>query len=1066
MPTPSPRRTAEPPGFVCRELMGRAACALLCWLAIAACAETPAGEEEESSPLLERRLSVARRVGQPWVPCPEECCLPDPASLAEMERRELLELDRRDAGFGAAEASPEALLWQARVELLAATLGGGDYDRAIQSAQNASLANPENPALLNELAVAYFSRYEHGGAFLDVVRALSAVRRALERAPELPEARFNHALFLTELGAYRTARTAWSRYVEIDDDPSWLEEAEVRSQAVGVGIEEDGEWPELRLRRAAEAGRLRDVERWVEKSRSRAREAAFGWLAEWGGAWLESGRGEGSLRAARVVGRVLVELGGDASVRDAVATIETSRDLRLKALASAYRGFGAGRAAYGRGLFGVALEHFRASRSELEPLATPLEGWLRVAEGAALYRVGAYAEAEAVLPNEVPGFLDRYPALRGRTEWVRASIDAVQSRPGDALREYSRAIQAYQVAGEEDSASSVRIRQAGLLTDQGAHRDAWEVWERVLPRSTNFSEVLEVRSVFETAAASAHALGLVWAALDLQREALRWARLSQDRVAVAEALRWLAEPALELGLTERVERLLDEGRRLAEDIPDDGQRILVEADLGVLQARLIALREPVEASAVLTRVLEEHRRMGVLFTAPRLLLERTLLLRRSGDILKARSSIGAALEAVEDRRKSSYGVRHRVLYLREARAVYEQAADLAASLERDGEAFVHADALKGRSLLDLLSVASDERSVTKDLQVVGSATSVADLLRILPPEWTLVSYLLLPDKVLISIVDRGGVHTVPVPVTVEAVTRQVERLRDSVLRDDDQAWEEAAEALGAWLTRPIERWLPVGGTLVLIPDGPLHGLPFDLLPDPVTGDRLGRRTLFIAPSASLVVRLLERRKTRSGQALRPLIVAGGGLPAAESEAREIARLYSRPRLVLSDEGAPPDLFAALEKADLFHFSGHTGSDGGLRGAFLLLDAEGSTAERIGAEDVLGLDLAELSAAILSSCDSGRSRGGDEGLTGLAWAFLAAGVPSVVATLWKVDDRAARAFGVELHRALRAGSPLPEALRKAKGALATNSDPALSRPRVWAAFELIGISSDEGDVQRR
>lgn len=77
----------------------------------------------------------------------------------------------------------------------------------------------------------------------------------------------------------------------------------------------------------------------------------------------------------------------------------------------------------------------------------------------------------------------------------------------------------------------------------------------------------------------------------------------------------------------------------------------------------------------------------------------------------------------------------------------------------------------------------------------------------------------------------------------------------------------------------------------------------------------------------------------------------------------------------------------------------------------------------------------------------------EGSLSLARAFLAAGVPVVIASLWPVDDRETARLFSRFYRNLRDGGEVLDALRQAQ--LETLN---LERDRpgsAWAAFELIG-----------
>ena len=134
-----------------------------------------------------------------------------------------------------------------------------------------------------------------------------------------------------------------------------------------------------------------------------------------------------------------------------------------------------------------------------------------------------------------------------------------------------------------------------------------------------------------------------------------------------------------------------------------------------------------------------------------------------------------------------------------------------------------------------------------------------------------------------------------------------------------------------------------------------------------------------------------------------------GVPRAGEHAiagaeREVRDLSGRYREIVFGGGTKPGrrLLDSAETDRGFHFAGHTEVDDQLpwRSARLantgdsMLTASAIASHRIGRPLV-----------VLSSCESGggRARSG-EGVAGLATAFLVAGSPTVVATLWPVDDR--------------------------------------------------------------
>ena len=92
--------------------------------------------------------------------------------------------------------------------------------------------------------------------------------------------------------------------------------------------------------------------------------------------------------------------------------------------------------------------------------------------------------------------------------------------------------------------------------------------------------------------------------------------------------------------------------------------------------------------------------------------------------------------------------------------------------------------------------------------------------------------------------------------------------------------------------------------------------------------------------------------------------------------------------------------------------------------------------------------------VLSACDTGRGDIKGEGVIGLSRSLIAAGVPSLVVSLWKVPDDATQELMVEFYTNLYERKlDKAQALRQAMLTMldgGENPDPV-----DWAAFTLIG-----------
>ena len=121
----------------------------------------------------------------------------------------------------------------------------------------------------------------------------------------------------------------------------------------------------------------------------------------------------------------------------------------------------------------------------------------------------------------------------------------------------------------------------------------------------------------------------------------------------------------------------------------------------------------------------------------------------------------------------------------------------------------------------------------------------------------------------------------------------------------------------------------------------------------------------------------------------------------------------------------------------------------------LIDRKGQpTRGFLTAADVFNLRL-NADMVVLSGCQTalGQELRG-EGLVGFSRAFMYAGTPRVVASLWKVDDAATAELMKGLYRAVVKDGLAPAAALRASQ-LALSRRARFQHPFYWAAFQIQG-----------
>ena len=277
--------------------------------------------------------------------------------------------------------------------------------------------------------------------------------------------------------------------------------------------------------------------------------------------------------------------------------------------------------------------------------------------------------------------------------------------------------------------------------------------------------------------------------------------------------------------------------------------------------------------------------------------------------------------------------------------------------------------------------------------------------------------------------------------------------------------------------------------LIVVPDGPLHKIPFAALMHPdrqlllleshaisyasslATNKWLSHSTnqkyqqgqmLMVANPQGRVTRLFaeNRSKTRD-ESLKPL-------PFAQQEAESVSALWSTvgtTALLTGEEASKSRLYEhRLQDYEVIHFATHAIVDWNYPSlsAIALSNSDGPLEADLTVQEITQWDInAEL--VVLSGCEtSAGSEITGEGPIGLSRAFFEAGAKRMLATLWSVEDEASAHITREFYRALTVdGLPPAKALRVAQ--LQISSVPKWSHPYFWAGFVFIGNREAWRDV---
>lgn len=606
-------------------------------------------------------------------------------------------------------------------------------------------------------------------------------------------------------------------------------------------------------------------------------------------------------------------------------------------------------------------------------------------------------------------------------------------------------------------------------------------------------------------AATLNHLGQYYQDLGQSAKALESFQQSYDRSRTTGARR---DEAIALRNMAEAETSLNQTESAATDLKHAGDIFVQVGDIAGQASCILAQARISEDAGGLDAALDLYQKALVLIRTGNDRPGEAGTLLRIARIQRARRQFKQAADNAEESIRILESIRSeflshslRVSYLSATRDVYEFYADLLFDMHSvdpragyDALAFRISEGARARSFADLLA----EKDLDRATVLPPPATLMDVQQRLLEPDTVLLEFLIGKEKGFAWAVTRTECLMYPIARAADVQKMVFDFVQLLRTFDAEQqtpgAYGEKAQTLSSELAELL--LVPAASLLkdkrILISgDGSLQYLPFAVLQLPGSSRPLGiDHQIVYLPSATSLLLLREELKDRKPPAKTialladpvfdpadPRIQAPTGvqrwtrsaqslsltrIPFTRREAQSILNLVPQSQSWLStDSDASRQTLESKEMQNYkyIHIATHgilDASNPDLSGLVLsLYDRNGTPlAGRITATDIFQLNL-KADLVVLSGCSTalGKEVRG-EGLIGMVRAFMYAGTPRVLASLWNVEDAATVEFmrhfydGI-LRRKLTPAASLQETQRYIWRQKRWHS------PYYWAAFLLVG-----------
>lgn len=337
----------------------------------------------------------------------------------------------------------------------------------------------------------------------------------------------------------------------------------------------------------------------------------------------------------------------------------------------------------------------------------------------------------------------------------------------------------------------------------------------------------------------------------------------------------------------------------------------------------------------------------------------------------------------------------------------------------------------------------------------------------LSPQQVALQYLPTDQKLYIQVVSRDGIDVREVVInrkelyertlnTAYALAHNSGKPRGVKVEGRKALTQAELDSNLLWLydqlLRPVESDLQQKQQVFIVPVGSLSYLPFGALlrsAKPKLEYAVEHYNFGYMPTLYHFALFLQQRSQDTKYA--DAIIFGdpdGSLAGARMEATKIHQLLKATASpYIGKEARFETLTQKSPKASIVHLGTHGYfSKASPEGSYLLFAND----RKVTFFDLTTLPLKKTDMVVLAACETGLGADGLEYST-LARSFAWAGSPSVIATLWCVNDAASMTLMETFYQNLMNKDDRFTALAKAQRQLLNSGDKALASPSAWAGF---------------
>jgi CHAT domain-containing protein/tetratricopeptide (TPR) repeat protein len=373
---------------------------------------------------------------------------------------------------------------------------------------------------------------------------------------------------------------------------------------------------------------------------------------------------------------------------------------------------------------------------------------------------------------------------------------------------------------------------------------------------------------------------------------------------------------------------------------------------------------------------------------------------------------------------------------------------------------------------------------------------------VLDDQTALIEYFIADSSCFLFVITNEKSEFIKLPITSKVIEQKVKQLRTVlsnykyIFQDEKRAYQRYTKVAHWFYKELFAAAVPyLNGIehLIFVPDGTLGHLPFDVfLVEQPSGELPYNQLHYLLQDYSIrysysAALLLENKKgqaKRSPKETLNLYAFAGSydvvdsnllqrtllqqrtrkqlipLPAVVAELNQLEKMFANGHYYYGAAANESNLKKHAAEIDVLHLAMH----GILNVNYPFASSLAFTENQDSIEDnfLYAYEISQLKLnadlVVLSACETGYGRFEQgEGVLSLARSFMYAGVPSLVVSLWQVNDASTALIMQGFYTYLKEGLPKDLALRKAKLDYLKTRTGIAAHPAYWAPFVQLGTA---------